>query len=386
MEIGAVNNYTESMIDTLREKLPEVKIYFDDFDQICNHKYAVIANAGNFIEYYNFQRIVERLIKEDCALIGHILQKDDYYELHDQCFVIDVEKWKAIGQTSFYEIANQKAVAVNRSEENLHDDYTPTWIQADLHPDTKQPYMIPIQSANIGSKLISDLLYHNYKISAFNHFERKHKYYLYPGTKWFYQALFETEHYGFWNEHIENIIPNLPQNIEQYFGVASPYFILTLAKHNPHCKTWFIADNSDVQLLYCKYVLDNIFITSNDPIKILHDFFEEYPWINRKQFEQINESFDLEKNIQYMKENIVPLDLGDVYYRKQNFWIDQSLNIEDKKTLVYLSNVFKYQPQSKWYPLSKQQQAESDFLKGARSNKNIYTIIRCQQIEEIKHD
>ena len=92
IELGAAKNYTESMIYDLQNKLPELKIYFDQFDEICNYKYAVITNIGNFIEYYNLCEIIERCVEEDYAVIGHILQKNDYYELHDQCFVIDVEK------------------------------------------------------------------------------------------------------------------------------------------------------------------------------------------------------------------------------------------------------------------------------------------------------
>ena len=378
IELGTANNFTESMIHTFEEKLPALKIYNNQLEEIINYKYAVITDIGNFIEYYNLSGMIDRLVEQDLALIGHILQTDDYYELHHQCFVIDVDKWKKIGKPGFTEIANKKAIAVERSIDNLHDDYTPTWIKADLHPDTKQPYMIPIQSSNIGSKLISNLLYHNYKISAFTKFERKHKYYLYPGTKWFYQALFENESYGFWNENIENIVSNFPKNIEQYFGVASPYFILIFAKHNPNCKTWYIIDSSDVQLLYCKYVLKEI--STNDPIKIFNNFFREYPWIRKQQFESINQSFDLQKNIEYIKQNITQVDLGKIHYKKQNLWIDQTINIENKKTLVYLSNVFKYQPQSKWFPLSKQQHAEKLFLKNVYKNKYIHSIIKCQHV------
>ena len=93
IELGTTNNFTESMIHTFEEKLPALKIYNNQLEEIINYKYAVITDIGNFIEYYNLSGMIDRLVEQDLALIGHILQTDDYYELHHQCFVIDVDKW-----------------------------------------------------------------------------------------------------------------------------------------------------------------------------------------------------------------------------------------------------------------------------------------------------
>ena len=384
IEIGSCVNYTDSMVWNLSNKLPEVDIFFNNCEIIENYEYAVITNQGSFIEHYNLCQIVDRMVEEDLALVGHILQEGEYYTVHDQCFVLNVDKWKKAGRPSLRNSVAKKATAVVRSGDNLHHNYTPTWIKTDVHPLTKEFYQVPVDSFNAGSQLISDLLKHQFNISAFNRFERKHKYYLYPGTKWFYQALFQDENYGFWNEPIERIYDEMLTSYEQYYGVASPYFILLAAKKNPKCKSWIVVDNNDVQLLYCKYVLENI--KTKDPWVIFENFFEEYPWINRDNFEDIDTSHTITKNIKFIRENLVNADLGHIRYIKQNLWTNTEFNIQNKTTVVYVSNVFLYQPASKWMSMQNQLKAQNKFLSNVRSNKHVQTIIYNNKVCNISHD
>ena len=98
-EIGACQNYTSSMIYECTNKLPELKIFqVKSYDEAMSYlekgyKYAFVSSMGNYIEWYNFSYIVDRMAQEDIALVGHVLDKKGYYELHDQLFVIDTEKW-----------------------------------------------------------------------------------------------------------------------------------------------------------------------------------------------------------------------------------------------------------------------------------------------------
>lgn len=389
-EIGACQNYTSSMIYECNNKLPELKIYqAKSYDEAMlylekGYKYAFISSIGNYIEWYNFCHIVDRMVQDDIALLGHLLDKKGYYELHDQLFVINTEKWIEANKPHIRKSVNQKAYSVYRDPENIHHDYTPKWIKANIHKDLHQPYKVPVDGTYLSSLLISEFIGKNYNISAFNNFERKHKYYLYGGTKWFYPAFFSAESYAFCNEPLDKISNDMPTHIEQYFGVASPYFILALSYKNPKCKDWQIFDNSDIQLLYCKWVLENLPSFNYDVKQTLKGFFSEYPWIKTNEFESIETSLHLKQMVEYIQSIVKPYDLGNVNYINQNIWIDQKISIKDKPTLAYISNVFRYQPASKLMPLSRQRQAEIKFLNMLKSNDNIYAVVNNMHIEILK--
>ena len=137
---------------------------------------------------------------------------------------------------------------------------------------------------------------------------------------------------------------------------------------------------------YCivKYVLENI--KTKDPWVIFENFFEEYPWINRDNFEDIDTSHTITKNIKFIRENLVNVDLGHIRYIKQNLWINTEFNIQNKTTVVYVSNVFLYQPASKWMSMQNQLKAQNKFLSNVRSNKHVQTIIYNNKVCNISHD
>jgi hypothetical protein len=98
-------------------------------------KYAVVMSPGT--EYINgtkFFEAIERLIKQDFFIAGHILDRssyDAYYELHHQCYVINLETYRKLGCPI---IGHQELNAVHtqeeplRSDDNYHDFYTPLTI------------------------------------------------------------------------------------------------------------------------------------------------------------------------------------------------------------------------------------------------------------------
>ena len=60
------------------------------------HKWAVVFSTGTeFINGAVFFDAILKLIKQDFFIAGHILDRDDaYYELHHQCYVINLEIYK----------------------------------------------------------------------------------------------------------------------------------------------------------------------------------------------------------------------------------------------------------------------------------------------------
>jgi hypothetical protein len=94
------------------------------------HKWAVVFSTGTeFINGTEFFDAILKLIKKDCFIAGHILDRDDaYYELHHQCYVINLEIYKQLGCP---EIGQQELGSIhiqeepNRSEATYHDYHTP---------------------------------------------------------------------------------------------------------------------------------------------------------------------------------------------------------------------------------------------------------------------
>jgi len=94
------------------------------------HKWAVVFSTGTeFINGTAFFDAVLTLIKQDFFIAGHILdRKDAYYELHHQCYIINLEKYKEFNypQIGKQELGSKHAQSIPcRSTQNYHDDYTP---------------------------------------------------------------------------------------------------------------------------------------------------------------------------------------------------------------------------------------------------------------------
>ena len=124
----------------------------------CNkgHKWAVVFSTGTeFTNGTAFFDAILKLTKQDFFLAGHLLDRyDAYYELHHQCYVINLEKYKdleypKIGQQKLGETHTQ--YAPYRSIDNIHDDYTPTEIRRGF---TKKDYNHKCHGWNILSKAL----------------------------------------------------------------------------------------------------------------------------------------------------------------------------------------------------------------------------------------
>lgn len=98
------------------------------------YRHAVVLSTGT--EFINgdefFNEVTKFCYTEYYFLMGHIPDRDDgYYELHDQCYFINLTIYNQLGQPSVGEPAYYSAhtqIEPLRSEQNIHDDYTPTWV------------------------------------------------------------------------------------------------------------------------------------------------------------------------------------------------------------------------------------------------------------------
>lgn len=192
-----------------------------------NAKYAVVLTTGTeFINGYDWFDAVEEYCQDGFFLAGHILdRKEFYYELHEQCYIINLESYKslkcpAIGKVEHFSPHLQ--LEPDRSNESIHDDYVPTWIKrgSELKQYNHKAH---------GWNIISLGLKYNLSIKPFDGRLRDNKHHYYPEyDSYFNQAAFLHQRQGFCNSmalylgNSETVIP-LPSNtiIEQLIVPAS---------------------------------------------------------------------------------------------------------------------------------------------------------------------
>jgi len=101
-----------------------------------DYTHAVVLSTGTeFVNGDEFFNEVEKLVYGGYKffLMGHIPDRDDgYYELHDQCYIINLNKYTeldspVVGEFAYYSPHFQ--IEPMRSVDNVHDDYTPVWVK-----------------------------------------------------------------------------------------------------------------------------------------------------------------------------------------------------------------------------------------------------------------
>ena len=185
------NGYTKEIIKNISDFTISniVSKDFDVFqglneDQLLNHvanldyHHAVVLSTGTeFINGFNFFSDVVELCKSDNFIVGHILDRGEaYYELHHQCYLINLIKFNEIGcpKIGQEQLSHTHIQSVPiRTSENIHDDYTPLEISKG---NTLQEYKHKLH----GHNLISVALEHDLKISAWTPIVRNNKKYYYP--------------------------------------------------------------------------------------------------------------------------------------------------------------------------------------------------------------
>lgn len=100
-----------------------------------DHKWAVVFSTGTeFINGDRFFEALHELVKQDFFIAGHILdRKDAYYEIHHQCYVINLQKYKKLSCPQ----VGKQALGIRhvqtlpcRSVQTYHDDYTPVAVSS----------------------------------------------------------------------------------------------------------------------------------------------------------------------------------------------------------------------------------------------------------------
>ena len=135
-----VKNQADGVLANVYNKGYPVYQWIDE-DVLIRHvaslgyTHAVVVSTGTeFINGSKFFDALDTLIQEDFLVAGHVLdRKDAYYELHHQCYVVNLFHYNMLGQPSVgkQELgAHHIQVAPYRTTNTYHDDYTPRAVVA----------------------------------------------------------------------------------------------------------------------------------------------------------------------------------------------------------------------------------------------------------------
>ena len=330
-----------------------------------NYSHAVVLSTGTeFINGDEFFHEVEKEVYsgKEFFIWGHIPDRDDgYYELHEQCYIINLKTYKElgcpfVGKFEYYSPHTQ--IAPRRSEENIHDDYTPIWVTSgDIERQYKHKWH--------GWNILSVAFANNKFVKPFADRFRKNKRYYYPNYEpaflnactYLYgkneiaaQALF----YPYNTEEISEINSSGPirQLIIQASGLQ---FVDYLIKHG-------YDENTVVRFVdYNLFALDCMnAITQNWDGKDYIDFITKHidsrygfigssqrdNWITLTGGKQIIDSEqwnNIRKKVkfEFKHENLV-LNKG----LEVHTWLDDVPN-----TVIHLSHIFNYDPVATFVPL-----------------------------------
>ena len=369
---------------------------FDNVDSILDWtnnydiNYLIVLATGNTLSYKNnlFRELCKFLDKnKDCVLFGHILdKKEKYYELHHQCFIVDISWWKTNGKPNFGSEDNipWKTLEPIRSLENWHDDYTPHWIE----PGNE---IKNYTGKRQGWHLINHALRTTGKICSFDEIIRESKYYLYPEVEnefhnKNYIVLDSLQSYVHYIANTESPPPKINAEVNGVICTASgitPLLCSYSASLKPHSKVT-VFDYSPVALVIQKKIITSNFNFRNFK-KSFYDIIKD---------EEVLNLLRADSNIEKMQDIINALlseGLEDFIERvwptlKFNYKVVNMLNIHDFKrvllshknepTLIHLTNILHYQNTSWIYGAKHRYRIEKEildlFLKHGKDKYYIY--------------
>jgi len=185
--IKEITNFAVSLQTSFVKDSFSLIIESSNIDDIIN--YASEKGDWLYLTSYGYRSykhdlandILNFAIENNYSIVGHILHDDPkrdskFYSLHYQCFMLNLKEWKECGKPKFGGHENKSTVlpVVIRTDENIHDDYTPLEIFS--LGETKD-YDGPLIE---GWNIVSEFLKKGKQIGNFPQEIRKFKQHLYP--------------------------------------------------------------------------------------------------------------------------------------------------------------------------------------------------------------
>lgn len=321
-----IKNISDYTVSSIFSKHYDVLVGLDEdalleYAAEKNYKFAVVLSTGTeFINGDNFFNAVNNLITTDFFIAGHILdRKEAYYELHHQCYIINLEKYNnfgrpLIGQESLGN--SHKQCAPCRSDQNIHDDYTPISVSGG---NIVENYRHKLHGWNI----LSIAFNKNESVIVFDDNFRNNKKYYYPENQQEFLKHIQ------WAHSREKYCSNdfIHSENTEYVDVEEKDFDCIIT---PASGTWFIP-----------------FIAKDRPVKVVY-----YDY-NQNSLDYWKEHAPLIENVTYHFIKIDLLGLCDY---------SSIVSVNSEKTLLSLSNIFCYEGTSMTSSLAYRLYKENELL------------------------
>lgn len=316
------------------------KNYDEAFDSLSKEhiKYVIFTKPSGTFDPYYLRELIQKNLR-GYSLIGHILDKSDqYFEIHEQCFVIEVSAYKDIGCPKYSGGNNLELQNVSRSKENFHNEYTPVTVFADEG-------MSKFTNIKDGALIISKLLEHGYNIRPFTEEERKHKFYLYNDITMKYGSYLRIE--ANMSDTVFNCAtePLISENMPTVQKIITPANGLQALAIVDRCENLHTIDFKDInskQLEFTQKLIQEY--QGKDFADFCYSTGLELHDGDRSKMDRYEKQF-LENLTSDWKTLKTKLDQLNIYFNRESFFeIEQFVNKIEKYcvTLYNFSNILSY--------------------------------------------
>jgi hypothetical protein len=361
-----------------------------------DYNHAVVLSTGTeFINGDEFFNELENFIYgNDYFLMGHIPNRDDgYYELHDQCYIINLSVYDKLGQPTvgapaYY--SSHEQIEPLRSEENIHDDYTPVWVSKGHTP---KQYKHKWHGWNILSTAFSN----DQLVLVFTEQFRKNKINYYPNYE---PAFLKASTYLYGKNQVAAQTMFYPHNTEAVVGVnfKGPIRQLVTQASGLNWVDYLITYgyNSDTVVRFVDY---NLFalecmkeITDNWDGTEYANFVSGY--VNKRaEFLDKSGASWLANNGRLYDPDIAEWkhikETVKFEFRHEDLVLNKSLGVSTwldnvPDTIVHLSHIFNYDPVAPFVPLQHRIYSERMLLDKIKNYNADATVVMVDKAEHYK--
>lgn len=365
-----------------------------------DYTHAVVLSTGT--EFINGDKFFHEVVKEvygskDFFIWGHIPDRDDgYYELHDQCYIINLKTYKelncpVVGKFEYYSPHTQ--IAPRRSKENIHDDYTPIWVTSG---DTEKQYKHKWHGWNILSVAFAN----NKFVKPFADRFRTNKRYYYPNYE---PAFINACTYLYGKNEVASQTLFYPYNTEivAELSCQGPIRQLVIQASGLQFVNYLITHGYDENTVV-RFIDYNLFALDCMNAITQHWDGEHYmDFVNG----HVNTRYGFVQSSQRpywltltgMEQTVDPVVWNDIRqkvkfeFRHENLVLNKGLDVKQwldnvPSTIVHLSHIFNYDPASTFVPLRHRIYNEKLLLKNIKAHNPTATIVMLDKAQDIYKD